>query len=159
MLVDQECMYVDQSFLWYNLQYNAARFMKWTEECESFISTYRKSYKNCNLPLLLFNDTLNLPVIPYSKNLIHIQNNIMKKFVYWIENFIKIINRQYLFRYYLLQDKAPSASFYNIREEHHQAEIRTLNNTIKLNTWISVLDDLKNDKDERIKKELEFWIN
>jgi hypothetical protein len=139
-----------------------------------------------NLPMLLFNDTLNFPVIPYSKNLISIQNNIMKKLgnylaihwriensninllskcsqslVSWIKNFT---NEHQIDNIYFATDyplhgnyhKAQSASFYNIREEHHEA-IRTLNSTIKLNTWISLnaLDDLKNDKDERIKNELE----
>ncbi|GES97636.1 hypothetical protein GLOIN_2v1869471 [Rhizophagus clarus] len=108
---------------------------------------------------VLYPPTENHTKIRIENSNIKLLSKCSKSLVYWIENFIKIINRQYLFRYYLLQDKAPSASFYNIREEHHQAEIRTLNNTIKLNTWISVLDDLKNDKDERIKKELEFWIN
>ncbi|CAB4402589.1 unnamed protein product [Rhizophagus irregularis] len=139
-----------------------------------------------NLPMLLFNDTLNFPVIPYSKNLINIQNNIMKKLdnylaihwriensnikllskcstslVSWIKNFTlehKIDNIYFATDYPLHgnYDKAQSASFYNIREEHHQA-IRTLNSTIKLNTWISLnaLDDLKNDDDEKIKWELE----
>ncbi|RIA86673.1 hypothetical protein C1645_740657 [Glomus cerebriforme] len=135
-----------------------------------------------HLSTLLFANTINFPIIPYSKKLVNIQQNITKNLgnylaihwrfekgkpklmtkcsknlIDWIKDFSKDhkIDNIYFATDYPLQGKAQSSSFFNIREEHHEA-MRMLNSTIKLNTWISLnaLDELKNDQDEEIKKEL-----
>ncbi|RIA82458.1 hypothetical protein C1645_788288, partial [Glomus cerebriforme] len=133
--------------------------------------------------MLLFGDMVKFPVIPYSKKLVNIQQNITKKLgnylaihwrvensnirlmtkcsqnlVDWIKDFSRDhkIDNVYLATDYPLRGNPQSASFYHITEEHHQA-MRILNSTIDLNTWVSLnaLDDYKNDQDKDIKNELE----